>query len=892
MPGLAGGAQSQGLYARGAAAYLRDMILPALLLAATLGAAAPQDSVRELHVLVLVYTRSFARTLDDAQMERLHEEIVEFAEFYRHHGGDRVSFRFTLAQLDRELRREEVGQVAPGRYYLSREDVRADVESLGVRDIDEVVAFYAWDNANPTDATLAYGGGAVGPDGQYIDDAGFNSIGVFAFDPARIAQIAIHEVLHNVDDMFTRAGMPDRFFNSDEMSRNMPMLVAERPDAFEPYWSDDEMLAYAERERAGRDAYPWWMQRIYYAWMLERTPAEAWAALHHGRMASRSLEDGVRPLYADVIVSRATRRIFLPALPAGDARASGVTVSGADGTMRPRRWTLEDFDGAPIVEGDWLGGWITVEGRDSVRTVGVGDGSIRLRRLGMGDIVAPERVAALMGDTAAAFEVVAREAAWPERGPVIAGAVVAAVAGETVHRGNARLSVPLVDDPGTTIYEVGATAPGFMFSHARVEAVREAGAAIEAPSTRTGAMGSPLGLRVEVRERRPIEADIVARLDGREVPLVRAADGSHTVRLDALPPGLHDVELIARAVDGTVIVDTTRVYARPTGWIRVPRAVESSDGFVRLDATVRSRMGETMTAQLPLVAIAGARVLPLAFEDGTYRSTIPMPAGEHRLYVTSLTGDFQRRVVRASVTGAAATGRRIHDGFAAVPRLTAPPTIDGVPDDVPGLLPVVIGPSSHLLTNPANYSGAGDLEAHIGFAWSEDGLYASGTVTDDDVTGGEAWDRDRINLVFDWREDTTPLTYGSDNPPTNEWQRDDYWVFFQPFDSEGGPGGVQAIGREGQRSLTGARLASRRTADGYTFELWLPASELPEFVPFEAQVAAMQVFVSDGDSGHPLTELMWSDAWGHSVDGGLSWELWRMGRLVFAGSELEWPSSR
>lgn len=885
------------------------MITCALALTLTLSAGVPAaapavkaaaDSVRELHVVVLIHTRSFARVLDASQIERLQEEIVEFAEFYRRHGGDRVSFRFTLVQSDRELRRFEVEEVAPGRHYLSRKDVHAELQSLdlGGGDVDEVVAFYAWSNANPDGAVLAYGGGAVGPDGNFLGDAGYNSIGVFAFDPARIAQIAIHEVLHNIDDMFSRAGMADGFLNSDEMSRNMATLLAERPGAFEPWYDDAGMLAYAERERSGRDAYPWWMQRIYYAWMLERTPAETWRALRHGRMVPLARPGGVRPLYDDVLISRATTRLYLPALATDSAAARRLEVGGARGSLAPRRWTLEDFDGTPIVEGDYFGGWIDLDGTDSVAVLAIGGGTTTIHRLRLGDIAAPARIAALIGDDDAAFEVVAREAGWPEPGPIIEDAVVAALAPNSARlRGTGSLRVPLPASPGSTWFDVAALAEGFVFPFARVEAVREAAWSIDAPPSREAAMGTPLGMRIAVRERRPLDAHVIARLPGgRESVLTRAPDGSYVGELDGLPPGLHDIELVARRDGGDVAVDTLRVYARPSGWIRVPRRVEGEAGRVTIEATVRSRMGEVLDATaLPLVAVVGARVVPLEFDAGTYRTPIDLPAGEHRVYVTSLTGDFLRRVVLASSRGEGpavpVVSPALSMPFVAAPRMAAEPVLDGVPDQVPGQRLLEIGPASHVLTSPtaypgSTYSGAADLDARIGLAWRDDGLYVSGTVRDDDVTMGEAWDRDRINLVFDWREDTTPLTYGSVSPPTTEWQADDYWVFFQPFDAEGGPGIVRSMGREGQRTLSGARLASRRTDDGYTFEVWIPASELPEFVPFEAQVAGLQLFVSDGDGGQPLTELMWSHAWGHTPDGGLAWELSRMGRLVFTGTPL------
>ena len=195
--------------------------------------------------------------------------------------------------------------------------------------------------------------------------------------------------------------------------------------------------------------------------------------------------------------------------------------------------------------------------------------------------------------------------------------------------------------------------------------------------------------------------------------------------------------------------------------------------------------------------------------------------------------------------------------------------------------PAVIGQASHLLTNADLYHGAADLQAELWFAWDDSTLYVAGRVRDDSVTAGEAWDRDRINVVLDWRENDTPLSYGEDGAAdVADWQVDDYWLFFQPFWAET-PGVPRRIDRLGTHALAGARLATRRSVNGYTFELALPAADLPEYAPFVGHVAGLQLFVTDGDAERSATELMWSHRWGYSADGGLSWELPRMGRLVF-----------
>jgi hypothetical protein len=144
--------------------------------------------------------------------------------------------------------------------------------------------------------------------------------------------------------------------------------------------------------------------------------------------------------------------------------------------------------------------------------------------------------------------------------------------------------------------------------------------------------------------------------------------------------------------------------------------------------------------------------------------------------------------------------------------------IDGRFDDW-GLLPTLSLDSSSLslLTRPADYHGSRDLSSLVRMAWDDSTFYLFARVNDDSVTSGEAWDVDRINLVFDANADDTPLTYKSSNPPTSEWQEDDYWVYIRPFGA-GTEGTVYRDGSRGSSHIAGARVATVRTPNGYTME--------------------------------------------------------------------------
>jgi len=762
------------------------------------------DSVRRLDVAIVLLTNSFNKVLTPAEVERVHEEVAEFYAFYQQHGAGKVDFHFSLIEIDRPLARGEIGEVSPGRYYLSREDLERELVARGFRGrFDEVVALHAWSNANPERALQAYGGGAVGPDGQFLGDAGWNSIPVMGRDPNTIGQVLIHEVLHNLDDMFARSGMPDEFFNADEMSRNMPQLLRERPGAFLPRYTDAEMLAYADRERQGREAYPWAMQLVYYGWMLERTPKASWDRLRFGRMAPRT-QPAVRPLYAEIFTASANDSTYLPVLA-----PDGAAVAADGLRLAARHFEQTDFDGTVISRGTFYAAWVPIRGERDTAYVTLGGRVVR---------------------TAVRVRFVARRS-WR------------------------------VSDDG--------------------------------PLSAT--LGSPLTVNAFVREDQGRnDVAVAATIGGRRVPLVRTGDGRYSVTVPGdLAPGLHWARLAATDPGGAVVTDSVRVYVRPGGWIRPPATfARAADGSVPVSVAVESRMGEDVRgAHLPLVAIVGDAVVPLVEADssGTYSGVVRAPPSAARLVLASLVGDLQRRVVELAPAGAApaaspaaAAARAALPPYAAAIRLVHPPLIDGDLSDWPptAAQPAVLGPESYLLTDPSVYHGARDLSARLRFAWDDSTLYLAGEITDDSVTAGDAWDSDRANFVFDMKHDTSPLTYPSANPPLNEWQDDDYWVFFR-F----GEAAVRRFGKVNADPIPGARVATRRTASGWAYEAAIPRAALPGYVPFVGQVAGLQVFLTDGDGDRTATELMWSARWPYGADG-LEWRLAELGTLLFTDGPI------
>jgi hypothetical protein len=665
-----------------AALALWACVLPGVAAAVEPQGAASQ--VRRLEVLIVLYTRSFSQQLTRQQLERVHEEVLEFVEFYRTAAGDAVDFRISLLQVDRELARAEVSEVAPGRYYLGRDDIEDELVALGMlgHEFDEVIALYAWNNANPDGAALAYGGGAVGPDGGFLGDAGYNSIGVFAWDPGRISQIMIHEALHNIDDMFSMSGMPDGFLNADEMSRNMPALLAERPGAFLPQYDDDGMVKYAERERANRATYPWAMQLVYYGWMLQRTPREAWLGLQYGSVVdSGGRARGARPLYERIFLSRANRDFYLPVIAGGPAPASARTA-GRETPLERRTYRHTDFDGSTLFEGTYYSAWLDLSGSGGPLSVTVGTGASEIVPIGIGELVAPSwlvtharRVVSVVEGDTVAFEtavaapgseglllVEAREARFGGSGPVADGAGLGVLIGgdtlalEQVEPGHFAFDLSRLE-MGRQELTLTAAAPELVFVPRAVAVERRAPWRIWADSLLTTGVGTPLAVTIRIAQDLGARgARVSARIGDREIELRELPDGRYSAVIDeGLPTGLDTVRVRAElAVEGghEVLESAIPVYVEPRGWIEVARRIGALAGeVVTLEARVRDRMGRVVEGVgLALAVVIGPDLLMMTEEEpGVYRVRFAPPPGDHRLYVIGLEGSFERRVVSLQV---------------------------------------------------------------------------------------------------------------------------------------------------------------------------------------------------------------------------------------------------
>lgn len=215
--------------------------------------------------------------------------------------------------------------------------------------------------------------------------------------------------------------------------------------------------------------------------------------------------------------------------------------------------------------------------------------------------------------------------------------------------------------------------------------------------------------------------------------------------------------------------------------------------------------------------------------------------------------------------------------------------LDGELGEWQGVPAIALDSTAYLLTDPALYAGGADLSGAFRFAWDSLYLYVAARFADDTLVRGAAWTSDRVNLVFDFRNDNNPLSYGGRPADLGSAQPDDQWVYAHAVGDGDPPYPVMRLAADYHGPIAGAELASRQSEGGWALEMRVPWSGLPEARPFVGAVFGLQVFVSDGDGGGGLTEIMWSARWGYSADAGLAWELWRMGRLVLVGQPLGTP---
>ncbi|HSG81555.1 MAG TPA: hypothetical protein VLC48_04860, partial [Gemmatimonadota bacterium] len=430
------------------------------------------------------------------------------------------------------------------------------------------------------------------------------------------------------------------------------------------------MLSYAQRELANRATYPWSMQLVYYAWMLRRTPREAWLKLNYGGAVEPAPRGRTRPLYDRVFLSRANDQVYLTAEAGGVREAAANIAGGARGVLVRRTYRHTDFDGSVLFQGNYLAGWVTLpDGAEPVE-VAVGEGVTEIVRLGMGEIVAPPRVVTYAGEGEGgaggvganrdALVVELREARLGGAGPRVAGGVLGGQPESLALRFVERepgYFVALLDQLGVGVgrIDLQAEAAGLVFIPRVVELERRYPWSITADSQLVAGLGTPFDLTLRIaQDRGAAGARVTAAVAGRELELAELEDGRYSVVLDeGLRPGLDTIRVravLAGGDDAEVLERAIPVYVEPRGWIEVPARIGGRHGeAVVLEARVKDRMGRVVKgARLALGLVLGAELLMMkerADGSGIYEARLIVPPGEQRVYVIGLDGRFERRVI-------------------------------------------------------------------------------------------------------------------------------------------------------------------------------------------------------------------------------------------------------
>jgi len=186
----------------------------------------------------------------------------------------------------------------------------------------------------------------------------------------------------------------------------------------------------------------------------------------------------------------------------------------------------------------------------------------------------------------------------------------------------------------------------------------------------------------------------------------------------------------------------------------------------------------------------------------------------------------------------------------AIPRLDAPPLLDGRLDEWSGPALQI----DNIVFGHGFWHGPEDLSAHAYGGWTADALYLAVRVVDDvfsqPASGAQLHLGDSVELQLD-----VDLTGDWDSAEYND---DDWQIGISPGDFAARPPEA-FVWRPFVGPAEGVRVASQRLADGYTLEIELPWA-LVGFDPLRTAGLGLALNVSDNDDPRPAQLTMISSA--------------------------------
>jgi hypothetical protein len=827
------------------------------------------DEAVALRVLIVLYPHTFCWDMDTQTIANFHKEIAKWIGWYDKIAGDKLKLQLDFLQIGRRLPPRACGPQGGNVYWMGCSDVEADLLARGIpRDhYDSVCCFWAWDREAPSlpggsKAAQAYGGAAEGPGGDValLGEAGRTSYygaAVLKSHFVTTGRVALHEYLHNLDAMFSTAGLDGAFYSSDDMEQHMPEMLAERPGLFQQFGYDDAaMLDLADKSSRGEAGFPWRTQLVYYQWMLERTPRSDFAQLlkrfgERVKVAPRgvlydsfTLPEGDAPYqikfdggrgFQPPIVRRQNAAATTdgggtPPVPRGEAGAESRPTEDAmaDTAVRPTGLepiTIEDVDtdGYAHWRSEALGGTL---GEPYAQPV---------RFYKEAEIVAPDLQQVVLGQGTPELRVELRDSVSKQ--PLPGATVQADVAGQSValtDAGSGAYSAPLPAGLEADLdVKYAASSPGYVVSdNLCALSVKPAWTAI-------------VQFRYSDVDKPPSEAPfnpgIAISLQG--------------------PPGQYGGALSYHQELSTV------------------EQLLAADGLMTQAADYSAEVALTPGAET-YIELDPHVWASLHYASGALRVDYAAPSGS----AASFTQHLSAQLGLPAVVNGIDTARMP----AYIPRARRfRPVLDGELGEWPA------EPSLRLTQQNGHADGPGFASADDGatdlwLAYDDANLYVAGRVKDDMLKSGDMWSSDRLNLVFDALLDTTRETYPHGAVGQAGWAKDDWWVLLCPFvnsvEGQSAPlterlgGEIPSGGKTGYYGeVAGAQAQVAQEQGGYRFEWALPLSSLPYLTPKPGGFCGFTFFLSDHDAA--LNELMYvTNWWG---PGGIEWRYWDCGLLYF-----------
>lgn len=278
-----------------------------------------------------------------------------------------------------------------------------------------------------------------------------------------------------------------------------------------------------------------------------------------------------------------------------------------------------------------------------------------------------------------------------------------------------------------------------------------------------------------------------------------------------------------------------------------------------IEVVARNRLSRPLAGQATVACDGGpATAAALAVRPGEeWRTTIavaaPVPGTmpEHRLEV------------RAAPAGMQPLAETLAVAVIAAPRLAAAPVIDGDSGDWPGsalTLPArlidlpAFGKQRERFPAPPPWRGDSDLSATLRVAWDAGHLYLGVTVRDDVLdpaaaaAGQGGYQGDGLQIYLDgWADARTRTRPGhdfNDQSFTAWWGGGDTPQVWRDF----APDQQVAFLKVG--TVAAARCAFRRSADGWSCELALPAEEVKPLLLRAGGVFGLGLLINDRDQDY------------------------------------------